>query len=332
MTTRDTIDREADLQGWLRSKLSRSGDGALRVLELRHMIGGREGPLVDDWSESDFRTVPVPELGRMLFDTARKHASRLAGRQYYYLFPYFGESRVAAGGYPIEFFEHDKSSRSEDGMHSDPANEVGALAVMMRAFQSSAAAMQAMAASTIAEMRQMATATVAQSHQVLTTVTGLWGQDRARLKDIEDQRIPMIQAFEATLSQEHERKLMSHLAISEEENKREVVGLIKMLGPAVVNQFAGKKVLPEHMTTDMMFMREMAAQIDEESMKGLLMLIESKKPGMGTAFVTMVERWKEEHEQMQKAAAAEVASKGVGETSIRSIQVKRSLAEGAKRA
>ena len=322
-----SIGVEADLQAWLRSKLQRAGDGALRMLEVRHMINGREADALDSWVDHDFREMQVPDLAHAIYMAAKTDASRLKGRQFYAVRPYFGSARIAEGRFPLEFFDRDKMVREEDaGGPSDAPNEVGALGIMMRH-----------AADAMAHAREMGALLVQATSDgrstlisVLEVLKALLIEERARNTALENSRMPMIEAFERTLTQEHERKLATELSISEIKNKRDVIDTIKILAPAIVNAFAGRKILPEQMTADMVLMREVVAQMSDEHMKLLMQSVAMQNPAMAGALLDTFERWRKEEATKAAAAAAEAAQKGVGSIGISSIQPKRSLAEATK--
>ena len=86
---------------------------------------------------------------------------------------------------------------------------------------------------------------------------------RARVQHLEAERVDMIVKVEAALTQKEEREIMRQEAEARQIRMKQILDLVMMLGPTIVNRIAGKMLIPERVDTRVEMLRSFMASLNE---------------------------------------------------------------------
>lgn len=108
-----------------------------------------------------------------------------------------------------------------------------------------------------------------------------------------------IELYEQLQSQQHERDMEMQEAKQSAEHKNELFSQVRLLLPTVVNKVAGRKILPETISSNEALMEELLMNFDEDQYKALEVVL---KPAQRLALASIWEKIldKREHEKAEQ--------------------------------
>ncbi len=272
------------LQQWLRRELE--GHGGTSI-SLSHSIGDRASEPIRTWdAEADFQD--VVGLARQIQLAAEDDAEGAGGTQRYSVHAWkrgekmpIGRIRFVVIGTEVEDF--DSSSPSE------PANYKGIVGQQMRHNE--------------ALVKGMLHATTSVQAMMVKMLTAF----EVRCGRLEDERIPLLKAFEELTSLQHSRALATEQATADIRMREELYEKAMALMPMLVNKIVGQNVLPMTASADAQSMDTILGSLDEQEVLAIEGLLGQKNPAYSLAFRDLYVSRQAAHRDKQQAKAAQKA-------------------------
>lgn len=240
-----------NMMDWIRRQLFSHSDeknGRCTNLLVLHIGGGTKNnrvttvPITDGTGPDD-----VEEICTGIIEASTLDAEAIGGLQKYYVTATFENL-----GDPINRFAFRiNGSGNEDNIDtfdSEPANQKGLLAQMMR--------------HTEATHRISAAST----GHVIAMQNKIISRQAEQIEQLTGKHIELVETLEELKSERHDRELAAAESMLKQESYKDITQKILMLMPIVANKFAGKKLLPEKTTSGEQMVKSLMDSIKPNQM------------------------------------------------------------------
>lgn len=197
-------------------------------------------------SDGDKRDTFIDQIINAIEEAAHDDAESLGGHQKYLLLAYYQNSTkpLARCGFRVDAGDDDDDSDEE--LASEPANAKGLVAQAMR-HQEGNFRTSVMATNHVINMMQR---TIDTQQETINTLLA--------------SKMDTIKLVEDLVSQRHERDLAAAEQKALLDMKENLVKKGMLLAPLVVNKLAGKKIMPEDMSSKEALLSEFAKSLTQE--------------------------------------------------------------------
>ena len=256
MATKATGIKKRDLSQWVKRQVYArrdEGKGYCNKIVLRHLsVGKSRGSEVQSFPlEIRMEENQIAELIENIIECATGDANGIGGNQKYVLHAYFSDGEGEEARFPFRIAAEDDENDAGDAFDSEPPTKAGIVAQLMRHNE----------------------ATMRTSHLALTGTMNALARDNEQLRQenekLRAERRDMLETYEGLLTQQHERALATKEHEYRVEQKREMFSKLMLIGPAIVNRIAGKKLLPEKTTPEAMAIKSLMDSFTQEQMQQL---------------------------------------------------------------
>ena len=242
--------KRADADKWIRSQLYHI-DYRPNAFVLRQLVNGKMGNditrvSVPEQADDAFIEATIDEMERF----AHEDATAIGGMQTYALYAYVKDLDRSPSRFPFREAPRD-SEMNEAGTMSETPDKAGLLGQLMRHNE-------AITKSLVLGMGN----TINSQARIIDSLTN-------KYEKVLDARMNDITAVEQLLSLNHERQLQTKEMEHKLERDNKIYEKVLLLGPALVNRLAGKKLIPEQMTPMEIQLGSIIKSLSLEQLQGL---------------------------------------------------------------
>lgn len=243
-------EQQKHLERWIRQhKQIARDEGDLVFLELTHLGQTRHEKL---WSSPVDIDSDPEDLASAAYQAAYDDATGLGGIQRYSLATFFGTEKKKKIGEKKRFrIRGPEDEDFPEDIGSEVANAKGLVTQSMRHSE-------ALMRTTVGSAQD-----IIRHYQKMVDSFGM-ENERLRVKLAE-----MYDAHEEILSLQNEREIERMQAEKKEERFDELIRMVKLLGPGIVNKLAGKKILEEKESPEAFQLREFMESLTQEQLQQL---------------------------------------------------------------
>lgn len=296
MATHSNGLNRGEFREWL-VEMFKQRDLPPKSIAVRHTLdGGEKG--------QEIQSVPVTkeqkidDYVRWAARVIDREAKAFGGLQRFGVFIYHTDSEHHTGRYGVTVLADPIEDENGDFANSEPANQKGFLAQAMRHV----------------EVRHQ------QSHNVEVHASGVLERQintaNARIEYLEKERTEMIKRYEEAESLKHEREMRQKEFEAKEVRMKQVMDLLMMLGPTIVNRMAGKKLLPEKTDPRVEMLRSFMASLDDKQIEQLQTVFRKEQ------FIVLADVWNQfaAEEAAELAKSRQAAGVGGGDGSTKASE------------